>query len=176
MKRTTFWDITPCSPLKFHRSLGRTYRLHLQGQRIIPSKKPAWKQVASRAWLGNCHILSLSFLARIILRPWRWRRCSFETSVVFQRTTRCYIPEDNTLQVYFQIIISQPKFTRVLEQWTVWRADKFKCQNMSRFTVMAMKYRQGWVLKNCGDKGCSTGELRIQRIPAVVMQTVFRIQ
>jgi hypothetical protein len=34
MKITVFWDITPCSPLKFNRRFGRTYHLHLQGRKI----------------------------------------------------------------------------------------------------------------------------------------------
>jgi hypothetical protein len=33
MKRTIFWDITPCSPLSVHRRFGGTCRLHLQGRR-----------------------------------------------------------------------------------------------------------------------------------------------
>jgi hypothetical protein len=40
--------------------------------------------------------LSRCFLARLILRPWRRRRRSSETSVNFQRTTRSYIPEDSS--------------------------------------------------------------------------------
>jgi hypothetical protein len=40
LKSTIFWDITSCSPLKVSRRLGGTYRLHLQGQRIIRVKKP----------------------------------------------------------------------------------------------------------------------------------------
>jgi hypothetical protein len=44
-----------------------------------------------------CQLLSCWFLARIIFRPWRWRRCSSETSVDFQRTTQRYTPEDRTL-------------------------------------------------------------------------------
>jgi hypothetical protein len=28
---TIFWDIRPCSPLKFNQCLGGTYRLYLQG-------------------------------------------------------------------------------------------------------------------------------------------------
>jgi hypothetical protein len=30
MKSSIYWDITPCSPLKFIRRLGGTYRFHLQ--------------------------------------------------------------------------------------------------------------------------------------------------
>jgi hypothetical protein len=36
------------------------------------------------------------YLPRII-RHWRWRRCSSETLVDFQQTTRRYVPEDRTL-------------------------------------------------------------------------------
>jgi hypothetical protein len=32
LKNTTFWDITPCSPLKVNRRFGGTYRLHLLGR------------------------------------------------------------------------------------------------------------------------------------------------
>jgi hypothetical protein len=38
MKRTIFWDITPCSPLKVNQRLGRTCRLHLQGRRISKAR------------------------------------------------------------------------------------------------------------------------------------------
>jgi hypothetical protein len=34
MKRTIFWDITPCSLLKVSRRFGGPYRLHLQGRKI----------------------------------------------------------------------------------------------------------------------------------------------
>jgi hypothetical protein len=29
MKSIIFWDMTPCSPVSFHRRFGGTYRLHL---------------------------------------------------------------------------------------------------------------------------------------------------
>jgi hypothetical protein len=38
MKSIIFWDMSPCSPLSFHRRLGGTYRLHLQSQRNRFSK------------------------------------------------------------------------------------------------------------------------------------------
>jgi hypothetical protein len=53
MRSTIFWDITPCSPLKVNRRFGRIYRLQLQS--------------------FSCHLLPRWFLARLILRPWRWR-------------------------------------------------------------------------------------------------------
>jgi hypothetical protein len=34
MNSTIFWDITPCSPLKFNRRFGETYRLHLQCRKM----------------------------------------------------------------------------------------------------------------------------------------------
>jgi hypothetical protein len=34
MKNTSFWDTTPCSPLKVSRRFGRKYPLHLQGRSI----------------------------------------------------------------------------------------------------------------------------------------------
>jgi hypothetical protein len=53
MKFSVFWDTTPCSPLKVNRLFGGTY-LYLQ--------------------ISACHLVSLWFVARLILRPWRWRR------------------------------------------------------------------------------------------------------
>jgi hypothetical protein len=51
VKSSIFWDITPCSPLKINRRFGGTCHLHL------------------------CFPLLLRwFLARLILRPWRWRQ------------------------------------------------------------------------------------------------------
>jgi hypothetical protein len=35
MKGIIFWDMTPCSPLSCTRRFGGTYRLHLQGRRIV---------------------------------------------------------------------------------------------------------------------------------------------
>jgi hypothetical protein len=48
MKRSIFWDITPCSPLSVNRRFGGTYRFHLQGRKNKFSKKPVCKQVARR--------------------------------------------------------------------------------------------------------------------------------
>jgi hypothetical protein len=77
MKSTVLWDITPCSPLKVNRRFAETYRLHLQGSKNKPSKKPAWK-----------HLLNMEAI------------CSSKTSVDFQRTTRRRIPENSTLHCF----------------------------------------------------------------------------
>jgi hypothetical protein len=74
MKSSIFWDITPRSPLKVNRRFGGTYRLHLQGRRI--------SQARNQREADNKHIL-------------------FETSADFQRTSRCYIPEDRILHNYY---------------------------------------------------------------------------
>jgi hypothetical protein len=87
LKSTTFWDITPCSPLKVNRHFGGTCRLHHQGRRISQTRNqlclpPAFTLVSCLAYT-----LTLKMEAT----------CSLETSVDFQRTTWCYIPEDSTL-------------------------------------------------------------------------------
>jgi hypothetical protein len=38
MKRTIFWDITSCNPLKISRRFGETRRLHPQGRRITQAR------------------------------------------------------------------------------------------------------------------------------------------
>jgi hypothetical protein len=48
-KSTIFWDITPCSPLKFNRRFGGTHRLCLQGRRISRARN----QRESR-WQAGC--------------------------------------------------------------------------------------------------------------------------
>jgi hypothetical protein len=66
VKSTVFWDIKPCGPLKVNRCFGGTYRLHFQGRRMNRARnqrETRWQAEFSR-----------SFLARLILRPWRWRR------------------------------------------------------------------------------------------------------
>jgi hypothetical protein len=53
MKSIIFWSITRCSPLEVKRRFGGTFRFHLHGGRIIPSKKAASKQVASREFYSG---------------------------------------------------------------------------------------------------------------------------
>jgi hypothetical protein len=69
MKITIFWDITERSPLNVNRRFRGTYCLHHQGRRISRARS----QSESRYW-SVYHMLSRWFLARLILRPWRWRR------------------------------------------------------------------------------------------------------
>jgi hypothetical protein len=86
-QRWILWDITPCSPLKVNRRFGETYRLHLQDRKISRARNqlclpPAFMLVCYSAYLSTPKMKAI---------------CSSETSVDFQRTTRRYIPEDNTL-------------------------------------------------------------------------------
>jgi hypothetical protein len=55
MKRTIFWDITPCNPLKVNRRFEGTYPLHLQGRIISRAKS----QRGSK-WQA-CHLFSRCF-------------------------------------------------------------------------------------------------------------------
>jgi hypothetical protein len=87
MKSSTFWDVTPCSLLKVNWCFGRICCLHLQGRKISEAKNQQSLLPAS-CW----------FLARLILRPWRWRRhVPPKRQFDFQQNTWCYIPEDRTL-------------------------------------------------------------------------------
>jgi hypothetical protein len=111
LKSTIFWDITPYSPLKVNRRFWGTYRLHLQGRRIISRAR---NQGDSRAddipthhgiqnfanrevWFCLPHALTLVSCAAYSSTLKMEAICSSETSD-FQQTTRLYIPEDRTLQ------------------------------------------------------------------------------
>jgi hypothetical protein len=90
-----------CSPLSVNRRFGETYRLPLQGRKNKLWKKPVWRQVANRICSPlivnrnkSCLPAHAGFSLSLFFRPWR---CSSETSVDTQRTTRLYIPEDGTL-------------------------------------------------------------------------------
>jgi hypothetical protein len=78
IKSSTFWDITPCSPLTVNRHFRGTHRLHLQGRLSLP---PAFTLI-------SCSAYSTTKMEAIR---------SSETSADFQRTTWNYIPEDITL-------------------------------------------------------------------------------
>jgi hypothetical protein len=68
MKSTIFRDITPWSPSKVNRRFKGTCRLHLQGRRISQARNH--RESRQQAWF----LLSGWFLARFILRTWRWRK------------------------------------------------------------------------------------------------------
>jgi hypothetical protein len=79
MKGSIFWDVTTRSQLKVNLRSGGTWRLHLQSLFCLAL---AFTQVSCCAYSS---ILKTE------------ATCSSETLVHFQRTTRCYIPEDRTL-------------------------------------------------------------------------------
>jgi hypothetical protein len=83
MKNNIFWDTKSCSPLKLNRRFGGTYRLHLQVRKISQTRtqrESTWQ--SELGWFSTRNLEAI---------------CSSETSVVFQRTTRRYIPEHSTL-------------------------------------------------------------------------------
>jgi hypothetical protein len=87
--RDVFLDIAPFSPMKVSRRFGGTCRLHLQCEALL----------TTCFMLVSCLAYSLALKMEAI--------CSSETSVNFQRTARCYIPEDRTLNnLRFENLIS----------------------------------------------------------------------
>jgi hypothetical protein len=49
-KSSSFWDVTPCSPLKTNGRFGETHYLHLQGRRIRQAKN--YREAGSKQTLG----------------------------------------------------------------------------------------------------------------------------
>jgi hypothetical protein len=81
MRRSVSWDITLCSPLKVNQRFGGLCRLH-----------PQCEAGSNQSYIW---FLSWLFLTQKIEAT-----CSSETSVDFQRTTRRYIPDHRTFQLY----------------------------------------------------------------------------
>jgi hypothetical protein len=93
MKSAIFWDITPCSPLEVNRRFGRNYHLDLQCRinRARYQSDSRWQA----EWLPPAFTLETGSAYSTLKIEATY--CS-ETSVDFQRTARCYILEDSTLQ------------------------------------------------------------------------------
>jgi hypothetical protein len=101
MKSSVLWDIMPCSPFKVNRRFGGTCRHH-QLRRISLVLAPAFALV-------SCLASTLKMK----------KTCSSETSVDFQRTTRCYIPEDGKLFITTGVRTSSPRKRNIFEVFTV---------------------------------------------------------
>jgi hypothetical protein len=86
-------DMTPCSPLKVNRRFGGTRRLHLEGLRTSRARNQ---------------------------REHRWQSleaiCSSETSVDFQRTTRCHI-----IAIVLFVTKGTTESTNMPSLWGEWR-------------------------------------------------------
>jgi hypothetical protein len=98
MKSYIFMDITPCSPSKVIRRFGEARCFHLWGWRI---RQASSQHEASNMKIFACMFYTcftvvscLTYSSTLKIEA----TCSSETSVDFQLTTRCYIPEDRTLQ------------------------------------------------------------------------------
>jgi hypothetical protein len=87
VKGSVFWHITPCTPLKVHLRFGGTYRLRLQGQKIIRAR-------------NQCEA-DIKQLISCLAYHWTLKMeatCSSETPVDLHRITRRYILEYRIFQ------------------------------------------------------------------------------
>jgi hypothetical protein len=91
MKNSAFWNIISYSSLKVKRRFGETRRLDLEGRRI--------SQASNKCEAGSNNYSTLKMEATN----------SSETSIEFQRNTRCDIPEDITLQNLYVIMFLAEK-------------------------------------------------------------------
>jgi hypothetical protein len=81
LNSSIFWNTMPCSPLKVNPRFGGTYRLHLQSRRINQARN----QLEAGSKQSSCLAYSSTLKTEATRCP--------ETTVVFQRATRRYIPE-----------------------------------------------------------------------------------
>jgi hypothetical protein len=88
MENVVFWDITPCSPLKFNRRFGGTYRLHFQGRKIRERRTSVGR------WLQSAAGSSLADFSTLKMEAIRFSETSVHT-----RSTRRHIRENDILQV-----------------------------------------------------------------------------
>jgi hypothetical protein len=75
MKSSIFWDIKPCSPLKFNRRFGGTYRLHLQGQKISRARNQRESRLQNGTHRGRGGAAEQSVQGKMVL----WTVCKEET-------------------------------------------------------------------------------------------------
>jgi hypothetical protein len=71
MKSYVFWEITPCSPFKINRRVGRAYRLHLQGWWVSQARyqrETGSKQSKKRRNVPPKHRLTFNRLHGVISR------------------------------------------------------------------------------------------------------------
>jgi hypothetical protein len=93
----TFWNITPCSPLRVNWCFRGVCSLHPHGRRISKARNQREsKQLSLSPAFTVVSRLAYSLTLKMDAT------CSSETSVDFQRTTRRYIPKHRTLHVYYK--------------------------------------------------------------------------
>jgi hypothetical protein len=80
-KNYIYWDVTPCSPLNVNRCFGVTSppSSGSKNRRARNQHEGRWQ---AERW----------FLARLILRPWRWKR---QSSYVTWFTVHIWMPDDD---------------------------------------------------------------------------------
>jgi hypothetical protein len=141
-------------PWRWRRYVPPKRRLTFNGLHCVISQKIALfitTTVRTSNPTSTCHLLSRLYLARLILRPWRWKRyVPPKRRLNFQRTTQYYIPDDRTLQV-----------VRCLEN-SQWKKTQKKVDSWS----------SGWDLNGEPPKYKSGGALSRQKLYMLTLQEI----
>jgi hypothetical protein len=126
MKSSIFWDINPCSPLKFSRHFIRTSCITLQcGRRSGARNHLGSRWQAKKAQpCFSCNQVSRWFLSRVILELWRWRRhippkhlLTFNGlhEVISQKIELFKLKYKNRFVVF--VVLSRPKLNSVYKSY-----------------------------------------------------------
>jgi hypothetical protein len=147
MKSTIFWDITPCSLLSVNRRFGETSRLNLH------SRKISWARNQCESRWQEAYFLTLKMEAR----------CSSETSVHTQQTTRHFIPEDGTLRnpgysYFYWVPVRKLKESEVMYLLFTWGVTGPISRYQELFLIFFSKIKRnmGDVYITSDAKGCAT--------------------
>jgi hypothetical protein len=84
-------DVRPCISFKFNRYFGRTCRLHMQGQRIIPAKKQVKAQSKQSS---DCYIAHPGCSSTLNMKA----KCASKPPIAFQKNKKHYINNNSALQ------------------------------------------------------------------------------
>jgi hypothetical protein len=90
MKSIIFWDVTPCSLLRYNRRFGGTYRLHLQGPRKF-QQEPASKQISNVGCISTDYTAShsrrwYSSEVPVVIPECGCFHCQYHTVYVYDET------------------------------------------------------------------------------------------
>jgi hypothetical protein len=91
-KSSVFWGISPCRPLILKPRFRKNMSPQSSWSKNKQSRKPAWKELANKSFCFHA-----GFLLGLYFEPEMEAIYSSERSVVLQRPTKLYIPEDKSL-------------------------------------------------------------------------------